>query len=165
MAETWRERRRRNENKWENKQWWVRQSLNVGKKAKSREESCKARLRKEVTLIAPSSREFSLFPTLWSYFSSFMVPNPQPEGGVRCQWQRITSRNQLQVTIMKILNQTFTWLCPWAVRWQPERKMEVTGQMQRLRGNPYQTEYYKTILKVNYGDQIEISTYVKHIIS
>ena len=145
-----------------------RQSLNVGKKRKSREESHKARMRKEVIFPALISLPPPVSSLSFPHSGLISPPSWSPTPSLRvvwnAQWRHITGRNQ-QVTITKILNQTFTWLCPWAVRWQPGRKMEVTGQMQRLRGNPYQTEYYKTILKVNYGDQIEISTYVKHIIS
>lgn len=92
-----------------------------------------------------SSRPWHLSLLLWvlslSHTPVLFLLLRSPVSSLRmvwdARWQHFSGRNQLQVTIMKIPNQNFTWLCPWAVRWQPERKMEVTGQMQKLRGNPY----------------------------
>ena len=142
-----------------------RQSLNMGKKRKSREESCKARMRKEVIFMALTSLPPPVSSLSFPHSSPFSppsVPNPQPADGVRCpmtafQWQKSTTSDYYENSKPK-LHMTLPLGCVMTTRekngshW-PDAETERKPLL----------EYYKTILKVNYGDQIEISTYVKHI--
>ena len=138
----------------------------MGKKRKSREESCKAlaTLRKEVIFTALTSLPPPVSSLSFPHsgpFSPPSVPNLQPADGVRCpitafQWQKSTTSDYYENSKPK-LHMTLPLGCEMTTRekngshW-PDAETERKPLL----------EYYKTVSKVSYGDQIEISTYVKH---
>lgn len=85
-----------------------------------------------------------------------MVPNAQPEGGVRCpmtayHWQKSTTSDYYEDSKPK-LHMTLPLSCEMTTRVKNGgHRPDAETERKPL------PEYYKTILKVNYGDQIEIS--------